>query len=42
MEQVSRGYWETFAQIIAYAPPHEERLEPQMPAVGKCDAEVVP
>jgi len=42
VEQVSRGYWETFAQIIAYTPPQEERPEPQMPAVGRSAAEVMP
>ena len=42
VEQVSRGFWETFAQIIAYTPPHEEQLEPQMPAVSESEAAVVP
>ena len=42
VEQVSHGYWETFAQIIAYAPPHEERVGPQMPAVGRSTADVGP
>jgi fatty acid desaturase len=42
LEQVSHGYWETFTQIIAYTPPHEERLEPQTPDVGRSAVEVLP
>jgi fatty acid desaturase len=40
VEQVSRGYWETFAQIIAYAPPLQDRFESQMPPAGRSVAEV--
>jgi len=39
---VSRGYWETFAQIIAYAPPLQDRFDSQMPPAGRSGAEVGP
>jgi fatty acid desaturase len=42
VEQVSHGYWETFAQIIAYTPPLEDRFESQMPTAGRSGAEVWP
>jgi hypothetical protein len=29
VEQVSRGYWETFAQIIAYTPHRDANASPR-------------
>jgi fatty acid desaturase len=42
VEQVSHGYLETFAQIIAYSPPLQDRFESQTPTAGRSGAEVWP
>jgi fatty acid desaturase len=42
VEQVSQGYWETFAQIVAYTPPSQGRSKPQRTEVVRTGAEVGP
>jgi hypothetical protein len=42
VEQVSHGYWETFAQIITYTSDLQGRLESQMPHAGRSGAGVGP
>jgi fatty acid desaturase len=42
VEQVSHGYWETFAQIITYTSDLQGRLESQMPNAGRSGAGVGP
>jgi len=39
VEQVSHGYWETFAQIVAYIPPLKDRFESQMRPGGRLAVE---
>lgn len=42
VEQVSHGYLETFAQIVAYTPPSQGRSKPQRTEVVMTGAEVGP
>jgi fatty acid desaturase len=42
VEQVSHGYWETFAQIITYTSDLQGRLESQMPDAGSSGVGVGP
>ena len=42
-EQVSRGYWETFAQILAYRPPLPvDTVQSRRPVADRSAAEVAP
>lgn len=40
VEQVSQGYWETFAQIVTYIPPSQDRVELQVSPTGRGEAVV--
>jgi fatty acid desaturase len=42
VEQVSHGYWETCAQILAYSSPLRDGFQARMPVAHKSGAEVAP